>query len=93
MRPSEAWSYEQTLKELGAIYGVPNADADDLMLGDEVPEAISSMLGCRGAIEALGGTVWCVRCIQLDICVYIFLYGYLYQVSANTEYRQGITDS
>ena len=69
LRDCEGFSYEKTLQELKELYPTPESeeemDDDDeidqckkLGLTKAVPEAIRKMIGCKGAIEALGSMIW-----------------------------------
>lgn len=55
--------YEETLKEVKELYPPEEDDDGDDMdsdegLGASVPQSIRDMVGCKGAIEALGGMIW-----------------------------------
>ncbi|KAI0935020.1 hypothetical protein AcV7_003936 [Taiwanofungus camphoratus] len=70
LRESEGLTYEKTLKELKNLY--PATDEDDDMndsshgLSSAVPEAIRDMVGCRGAMEALGSMIWYLHTLNID---------------------------
>lgn len=55
MRECEGFGYEETLKELKALYPDDEEDMDE---GSGMPNAIRSMLGCNTAVEALGSMIW-----------------------------------
>ena len=57
----EGFDYDDTIRELNQLYP---ADEDDGMDGDHilnenVPKPIRDMVAYKGAIQALGGTIWC----------------------------------
>ncbi|KII87843.1 hypothetical protein PLICRDRAFT_176607 [Plicaturopsis crispa FD-325 SS-3] len=69
LRESEGFGFEQTLKELNAMYSQGDdevMDDDDVELIEEVPQSIRDMVGCRDAMEALGSMVWYLRQLNID---------------------------
>ena len=64
LRESEGFRYDQTIKELRALYPTEedtmNADGQQDDLGSNVPQSIRDMLGYKSAVEALGSMIWFV---------------------------------
>jgi DNA mismatch repair protein MSH6 len=65
LRENEGLGYEETLKEVKELYPPEEGGDDDEMddgdtLSISVPQSIRDMVSCKGAIEALGGMIWCV---------------------------------
>jgi DNA mismatch repair protein MSH6 len=56
LRESEGFGFKETKVELKKMFGETTGDGTDADEG--IPEAISSMLGDREAVEALGAMVW-----------------------------------
>ena len=53
----EGYSYEDTLKQLNAMFGGDD-NMDEGALNDAVPQGIKDVCGYKDAIIALGSTLW-----------------------------------
>ena len=60
LRESEGFGYDQTLTEVKNLYPANDPDdiEDDETLNETVPQSIRDMVGCKGAMEALGAMIW-----------------------------------
>ena len=68
LRDVEGFNYEQTIQQLNELYPADGDDAmeDDELLNENVPKSIRDMVGCQGAITALGSMIWyAVMCLVL----------------------------
>jgi hypothetical protein len=56
----EGFGYDRTVQELNELYpaGDDGMDNEDV-LSENVPKPIRDMIAYKGAIEALGSTIWC----------------------------------
>lgn len=76
LREVEGFGYEETLKEVAAMYPASSSEDDEEMesdaprrgvvLSSNVPAPIRDMADSRGAIEALGIMVWYLRQLNID---------------------------
>jgi hypothetical protein len=57
----EGFNYDEAVRELNKLYppGEDDIMDDEQILNDNVPKPIRDMIAYKGAIQALGATIWC----------------------------------
>ena len=61
LRSVEGFDYDDAIRELNKLYPADEYDIldDEQILNDNVPKPIRDMIAYKGAIQALGATIWC----------------------------------
>ena len=70
LRESEGFDYDQTLAEIKTLYPADEQDCmddDSDLLAEAVPQSIRDMVGCKGAMEALGAMIWFASIVKVEI--------------------------
>ena len=70
LRESEGFDYDQTLAEIKVLYPADEQDCmddDSDLLAEAVPQSIWDMVGCKGAMEALGAMIWFASIVKVEI--------------------------